>query len=282
MNVIFVCTGNTCRSPMAEGFLNAKRLFGINAESRGLMASGERVSEKSVNACLKYGIDISSHISRQFTKEDLSADKIICLSKNHADFLLSLGADKSKISVLGDGICDPYGQTQEVYNECAKDILREIDALVYSGFFTSVKIESASEKDAEDIEETESGIFTHFWKAQSVRETLEHSGLFFLAKESGKTIGHIGLSFICGEGYVLTLAVKKEYRHKNAATLLLNRAVSAAFDEDMDFLSLEVRKSNDDAVRLYERLKFKIEGIRKDFYEDPKEDALIMTRRFKI
>ena len=64
--------------------------------------------------------------------------------------------------------------------------------------------------------------------------------------------------------------------------MLLNRAISAALNEDMDFLSLEVRKSNDDAVRLYEKLKFKIEGIRKDFYEDPKEDALIMTRRFKV
>ena len=64
--------------------------------------------------------------------------------------------------------------------------------------------------------------------------------------------------------------------------MLLNRAISAALNEDMDFLSLEVRKSNGDAVRLYEKLKFKIEGIRKDFYEDPKEDALIMTRRFKV
>ena len=282
MNVIFICTGNTCRSPMAEGFLNSKRLYGVNAESRGLMASGEKVSEKSVRACLGFGVDISSHISKQFSKDDLSADKIICLSKSHADILLGLGADKDKVSVLGNGISDPYGQSQEVYNVCAKEILKKIDFLVYSGFFTSVKVESASEKDAEDIEETESRIFTHFWKAQSVRETLEHSGRFFLAKENGKTIGHIGLSFICKEGYVLTLAVKKECRNKNAATLLLNRAISAALNEDMDFLSLEVRKSNDDAVRLYEKLKFKIEGIRKDFYEDPKEDALIMTRRFKV
>ena len=58
MNILFVCTGNTCRSPMAEGYLKSLNIPDIHVKSGGLAADGSPVSENSKTACLEKGIDI--------------------------------------------------------------------------------------------------------------------------------------------------------------------------------------------------------------------------------
>ena len=76
MNILFVCTGNTCRSPMAEGYLRSKKLGGVTVLSRGLACDGSPVSLNSKTAMAEVGIDISGHISRQITDRDIkNADK---------------------------------------------------------------------------------------------------------------------------------------------------------------------------------------------------------------
>ena len=69
MNILFVFTGNTCRSPMAEGYLRTKNTQNINAFSCGLFADGSPVSQNSALAMDEIQIDISSHISKQITKD---------------------------------------------------------------------------------------------------------------------------------------------------------------------------------------------------------------------
>ena len=90
----------------------------------------------------------------------------------------------------------------------------------------------------------------------------------------------VGIKPVIDEGYITNVAVYPAYRRQGAGTALLKRVFEFAVEEKLRFVSLEVRVSNSAAVSLYEKLGFTTEGRRKDFYRNPREDALIMTKRF--
>lgn len=127
MNILFVCTGNTCRSPMAEGLfkkiLSDNEIKNVNCSSAGLFAmTGDEVSVNSVKACERFGVDISEHRARRITAYILDeTDKFVCMTKEHASSL-SLYVPSEKVIVLGDGIPDPYGGDIETYMMCANSI----------------------------------------------------------------------------------------------------------------------------------------------------------------
>lgn len=89
----------------------------------------------------------------------------------------------------------------------------------------------------------------------------------------------MGISKIAGEGYVTNVAVLPPFRRKGIGETLLRYVISGSKSE-LEFISLEVRVSNEAAVSLYKKLGFETVGMRKRFYTNPVEDALIMTKRF--
>ncbi|MCH5299983.1 MAG: low molecular weight phosphatase family protein [Ruminococcus sp.] len=126
--ILFVCTGNTCRSPMAEGIFNLlAKENNINyiAESAGLVTrTGLSYSENSVKACKEIGVDIENGQSVFVKDVDLKEyDLFVPMSVSHAQSLVSLSVPKDKVCLLkSNGISDPYGGDLEVYRKCCLEI----------------------------------------------------------------------------------------------------------------------------------------------------------------
>lgn len=272
MNVLFVCTGNTCRSPMAEGYVNNK-FNNITAKSCGLCAKGSPVSQNSKTAMSEIGIDISEHLSAPLSREFINwADKIICMSHSHKQMLDSIGV---KSEVLGKGISDPYGKDLETYRLCRDEIIKEIDKLFYN--FKIVALDYCHIKEIAKLEKV---CFSTPWNEQGILDSFKAGTHFFVCENDDKVLGYVGISAIIDEGYITNIAVFPAYRNKGVASALLKHLEKFAKEQSLSFISLEVRESNAAAISLYKKFGYTLQGKRKGFYSDPKEDALIMTRRF--
>lgn len=138
MNILFVCTGNTCRSPMAEGLLRAKaekEQKDIVTLSAGLFTVPGGTVSPYAREAVKDQVDISSHQTRPLSIALMeAADLVVGLASGHKNTLLrQFPAMKDKIVTLGElagtgeDVQDPFGGTQEEYFECAKQIEELID-----------------------------------------------------------------------------------------------------------------------------------------------------------
>ena len=271
MNILFVCTVNTCRSPIAEGYLSSLNIPDITVKSRGLQADGLPISENSRLVLKEIGIDFSSHISKTITAEDITkADKIYCMSPSHLSFLEMYCKDK--LSLLGDGIADPFGGDLDTYRKCRDQITAQIDRL-----FLPFTVREIDRNDIKQIAYLEKLCFSEPWSENVILEHFSAGTKFFMAEKDNTCLGYIGISCILDEGYITNIAVFPEYRKKGVATALLKKC----FALPLRFISLEVRASNITAISLYEKLGFISKGRRKSFYSSPQEDALILTKRFE-
>ena len=132
MKIVFVCTGNTCRSPMAEGLfrklLADKNITDVECSSAGIFAmAGDEVTPNSVAACERFGVDISAHRARRINEYLLDeTDKFVCMTFQHAS-TLALYVPAEKVMVLGGGIPDPFGGDLETYIICANSIRKALE-----------------------------------------------------------------------------------------------------------------------------------------------------------
>ena len=124
--IAFVCTGNTCRSPMAEAIFNKKaeeRGLPVRAVSFGLAAvPGLAASEKAIEVCREIGVDLTGHKTHFIYDFQLGDfDKLYCMSLEHMTILTqSVGVPEDMVELLG--VVDPYGGSLETYRMC-RDVL---------------------------------------------------------------------------------------------------------------------------------------------------------------
>ena len=133
-----------------------------------------------------------------------------------------------------------------------------------------------------EVAELERICFSTPWSRNMLAEELDNALSAFLVAldESGKVVGYAGLQVVLDEGYITNVAVRPECRRQGIAGKLLQVFLDFAQGNHLAFLTLEVRASNYDAIALYGSRGFRSVGRRKNYYEHPKEDAIIMTKEF--
>jgi len=134
----------------------------------------------------------------------------------------------------------------------------------------------------DEIAELERICFSTPWSRNMLAEELDNACSAFLVAEDdgGKVVGYAGLQVILDEGYITNVAVRPECRRNGIAGKLLQVFLDFGQANHLAFLTLEVRASNYDAIALYGSRGFRSVGRRKNYYEHPKEDAIIMTKEF--
>ena len=148
----------------------------------------------------------------------------------------------------------------------------------------SVKIVPMTADHLEELEKLERICFSRPWSRKMLAEELENQCAAFLVVEdsvSGRVLGYAGLMVVADEGYITNVAVFPEYRRQGIAAQILQVFVQFAEANRLAFLTLEVRPSNAAAIALYQGFGFKEVGRRKNYYDLPKEDALILTKYFE-
>ena len=150
-----------------------------------------------------------------------------------------------------------------------------------------IKIRVMTESDISRVAQMEAQIFTDPWSEKVYRETFELEGVCYLVainnddetSETPLIIGAAGIRNIAGTGEITNVMITPEFRGRGIAKRMLTELLERGRELGATEFTLEVRVSNDEAVKLYEKLGFVREGIRPGFYRNPPEDAAIYWLR---
>ena len=132
------------------------------------------------------------------------------------------------------------------------------------------------------IEELEQQCFSIPWTWDQLMSQLPDDCHEFLAAEQeGKVLGYVGMMTVLDEGYISNVAVDPAFRRQGIADRLITELLDRARIRELSFVTLEVREHNEPAIALYRKHGFAPVGLRKNYYELPVENALLMTKYLK-
>lgn len=141
-----------------------------------------------------------------------------------------------------------------------------------------ITISDAREGLLPQIQRIEQQSFSVPWTEQMLRLQLSPDSHVFLTASVGeRVVGYVGMLYVLDEGYISNIAVDPDFRRRGAADALLRALEARARELLLSLLTLEVRESNAPAIALYEKHGYRVAGRRKNYYEKPTEDALLMT-----
>ena len=140
------------------------------------------------------------------------------------------------------------------------------------------RIVDVSAEHITQIEEIERECFSRPWTAEQLKSQMRDAQHEFIATmDGGRVLGYVGLMYVLDEGYISNVAVHPEARRQGIGDALIDALAAKAAELELAFLTLEVRESNAPAIALYAKHGFHPVGKRKNYYDAPKEDAVLMT-----
>lgn len=143
----------------------------------------------------------------------------------------------------------------------------------------NIEIEELSQEHLDGVMVVENLSFKIPWSRDSFLEELNNDmAIYFVAVSDGQVLGYGGMWKIFDEGHITNIAVHPEFRLCGIASKIMDKILDISKFNGIANLTLEVRKSNIAAQKLYQKYGFKAEGTRKGYYSDTGEDALIMWR----
>lgn len=147
-----------------------------------------------------------------------------------------------------------------------------------------IKIVPMQEEHIDGVLAVEEDAFSIPWTRQDFeREVKENAmAIYFVALEGEKIVGYAGMWHVVTEGHITNVAVLHEYRRQGIGKLFMENLEKAALEKEMIGITLEVRISNEPAQRLYHKYGFRSEGLRKNYYSDTHEDAVIMWKYYPM
>lgn len=141
------------------------------------------------------------------------------------------------------------------------------------------QIRRMRESDLEQVAAIAAAVFVSPWSRQGFAEALPmENACFLLAVENDLVLGYCGLYMAADEGEIINVAVSPKFQRQGIADRLLEELLTEGNRNGVHRFFLEVRVSNEAAIRLYEKHGFIKQGIRKDFYKEIHEDAYVMNR----
>lgn len=144
-----------------------------------------------------------------------------------------------------------------------------------------MNIRIMTEDDIDDVCRIENESFAVPWSRESIEKAYEQPGnIYIIAEEEDEVIGFAGFWTSFDTADLCSIAVKEKYRKRHTGYELLSEGIRLCRQNGIERIMLEVRASNEPAIKLYHKMDFKEIGKRRGYYKEPVEDALIMEKKF--
>ena len=144
-----------------------------------------------------------------------------------------------------------------------------------------IQVVTMAEDHISALAQLERECFSDPWSEKALADELTNpNAVFRVALIDEEVAGYVGMLHVLDEGDICNVAVFDKFRRRGVATALIQHLVDYAVENQLSFITLEVRESNMGAQKFYETMGFETIGIRKNFYDNPKEHAILMNKTF--
>ena len=135
-------------------------------------------------------------------------------------------------------------------------------------------------EDIDQVMEIEEDLFAVPWTKEGfLTYLMKEDTMFFVVEEKGRILGFCSMMAVLDEGDILNVAVRRDRQKEGIGFFVVDSMIRMAQMQGIRVVHLEVRESNESARRLYRRLGFQEDGLRKNYYTEPAEAAVLMTKR---